>query len=170
MLPTERLYIIPASIPMLDALVDENWPELSALLGGVDFADHWYHFPEAYAWLRDFAKEHHVDMRWWSYVIVHREDIRVIGTCGFKGPPDLEGRVEIGYEIAESYWSKGYATEAAQALCQFAFAEPGVKAVTASTLAEENASTKLLRKLGFLFVRESMDIEDGRIWEWKLTP
>lgn len=80
----------------------------------------------------------------------------------------MAGEVEIGYEIAESYQGQGLATEAARALVENAFAHESVKWVTANTLAEKNASNHLLQKIGFQYVDEYVDIEDGKVWEWRL--
>ena len=166
MIETERLYLVQAQVPMLDAIVQQDWPALSRLLGGVDFADNWYHFPEVFAWMRDYLSESPEDGPWWTYLIVHKQDVRLIGTCGFKGAPSIDGEVEIGYEIADNYQNRGLATETARALTEFAFAQSGVEKVIAQTLAEENASVRVLKKLGFEFVCAKIDIEDGEIWEW----
>lgn len=168
MLETDHLFLVQAQVPMLDAIVREDWPELSRLLGGVDFAEEWYHFPEVFAWMHDYLSENPEESLWWTYLIVHKQDIRLIGTCGYKGAPSIDGEVEIGYEIADAYQNRGLATEAARALCQLAFAQSGVETVIAQTLAEENASVHVLRKLGFQFVCAKVDIEDGEIWEWKI--
>lgn len=168
MLQTEKLFLVPATLPMLEAIVSEDWPVLSALLGGVDFADHWTHFPEALVWMRDYAREHEADMGWWNYLIIHRHDVRLVGTCGFKGAPSPDGVVEIGYEIADAYQGRGLATESARALVGHAFQHDSVRSIIANTLAEENASCAVLRKLGFRFAGEHIDIEDGKIWEWVL--
>jgi [ribosomal protein S5]-alanine N-acetyltransferase len=45
-------------------------------------------------------------------------------------------------------------------------ADPNVE-VFAHTLAENNASSAILRKLGFEFVGELTHPEDGIIWEWR---
>lgn len=167
MLQTERLFLVTATLPMLEAVGSEDWPSLSSLLGGVDFAENWSRFPEAMIWMRDFLREHPEDLSWWCYLIVHRYDARLIGTCGYKGAPSMEGTVEIGYEIADAYQGRGFATEAAAALMDYAFRHDAVKAVVANTLAEENPSVGILRKLGFQFVAEHIDIEDGLLWEWR---
>lgn len=168
MIQTERLFLIPAKLPMLEAIADEDWAALSACLGGVDFAEHWLHFPEAMIWMRDFLREHETDLEWWNYLIIHRQDVRLIGTCGYKGTPSFSGEVEIGYEIAEAYQGRGLATEAARALVENAFREEAVKIITANTLAEKNASNHLLQKIGFQFIEAYIDIEDGTVWEWRL--
>lgn len=166
MLQTVRLFLIPTTLPMLEAIAADDWHTLSSLLGGVDIADRWTHFPEALLWMRDYAREHSPDMSWWNYLLIHRHDVRLIGTCGFKGPPGPDGLVEIGYEIADAYQGRGFATEAARRLMEHALAHDAVVAITAHTLAEENASCAVLRKLGFQFAGEHIDIEDGRIWAW----
>jgi [ribosomal protein S5]-alanine N-acetyltransferase len=167
MLQTQRLFLVPSTHAMLHAAVEEDWPTLSRLLGGVDFADQWSHFPEAMVWMRDYLQDAPHEAQWWNYLIIFRSEARLIGTCGFKGQPEPDGSVEIGYEIADAYWGRGLGTEAALALTEWALRQPGVKCVTAHTLAEENASTAILRKLGFAFVEEKIDLEDGRIWAWR---
>lgn len=167
-LTTDRLYLVPATLPVLDAIVAEDWPALTTALGGVDIAEGWSHFPEALAWMRDYLREHPGEFGWWSYLIVHRQDVRLIGTCGYKGPPAPGGTIEIGYEIAGAYQGRGLATEAARSLVDRAFEESAVRTVQAHTLAEENASVAVLRKLGFSFFEEKFDLEDGNIWRWGL--
>jgi ribosomal-protein-alanine N-acetyltransferase len=41
--------------------------------------------------------------------------------------------------------------------------------VAAQTLPEENASTYVLKKLGFTKVGELEHPEDGLVWEWQLS-
>jgi len=167
MIQTERLFLVTADLPKLEAIVSEDWPALSGLLGGVDIAQHWLHFPEAMIWMRDYLRESEAELGWWNYLVIHRRDVRLIGTCGYKGSPDFHGEVEIGYEIADAYQGQGLATETASALVEYAFKFEDVKCVTANTLAEKNASNHLLEKLGFQFVGEEIDIEDGKIWHFK---
>ncbi len=38
--------------------------------------------------------------------------------------------------------------------------------VTAQTLPEENASTRVLRKLGFVLKGSVIDPGEGTVWEW----
>lgn len=68
---------------------------------------------------------------------------------GFKGPPDNDGAVEIGYGIAPAYEGKGYTTEVVCALVGWAFSQPGCLAVTANTQQDNPASQRVLEKNGF---------------------
>lgn len=101
-----------------------------------------------------------------GFFLVDRGVRAVIGTAGFKGPPDSTGTVEIAYGIAASFEGQGYATEAASALMAFAFDTPGVELVRAHTLPEVNASTHVLVKCGFRHVGAVVDPDDGLVWRW----
>jgi len=94
----------------------------------------------------------------------------VIGSGGFKGPPDAAGMVEIAYGIVPEHQGRGYATEVAQALVAFARESDAVKLIRAHTLRSPNASTKVLTKCGFKFMGEVNEPDDGLVWRWELPP
>ncbi len=102
------------------------------------------------------------------YFFIHSTDRKLVGSGGFKGKPDDAGTVEIGYAVASAYRGKGLATEAASGLIDFAFSNSQTQTVQAHTLAEENESVRVLRKVGMQFVKELYDPEDGNIWQWQL--
>ena len=60
------------------------------------------------------------------------------------------------------------ATRMAQALIRIAFDTRPQLTIAAQTLPEENASTAVLKKLGFQFVAELEHYEDGKVWKWQL--
>jgi len=75
--------------------------------------------------------------------------------------------VEIAYGIEPEHQGKGYATEAAQGMVDYACSHDEVRLVCAHTLPEENASTRVLTKCGFRKVGEVLDPEDGLVWRWE---
>src|SRR4030095_9739624 len=83
-----------------------------------------------------------------GFAIVHRIGNIVIGLCGFAGPPDSDRLVEIAYSISPDYQGRGFATEAATALVDFASSSDRVRTVCAYTLPEMNASRGVLEKCG----------------------
>ena len=119
------------------------------------------------AWLALLENSSAIDPWIHGFILRQREGDIFVGQCGFKKPPTPEGSVEIAYGIAAEYQGKGYATEAAEALVIFAFADPNVRVVLAHTLPEANASTRVLTKCGFQFTGEVIDPEDGRVWRWE---
>ena len=72
---------------------------------------------------------------------------RLIGSCGLGRRPS--GAVEMGYWIARSHWSRGFATEACTALLGIARAL-GLPQLEASHFIDNPASARVLDKLGFV--------------------
>jgi RimJ/RimL family protein N-acetyltransferase len=120
-------------------------------------------------WIASLRRSADADADPWQhgYFVVHREQRLVIGSAGFKGPPDGNGAVEIAYGIVPSFQGQGYATEAARALLEVALAADGVRSILAHTLPEPNASTRVLLRCGFRHVGTVVDPEDGPVWRWE---
>ncbi len=86
---------------------------------------------------------------------------RVVGTVGFHGPPDDQGRLEIGYSVDPEYRRRGYAREAAQAMFDWAAATHGVRRFIASISPTNDASLGLAAGFGFEQTGSHMDDIDG---------
>ena len=114
------------------------------------------------AWLAQYEASGPADPWVHGFRLVHRSSGNIVGFCSFKGPP-TDGVVEIAYGIAPDEQGKGYATEAARALVEFARAFREVRVIRAHTLAEGAASKRVLEKCGFQFVGEVIDPEDGPV-------
>ena len=119
------------------------------------------------AWLAQFEASTAADHWVHGFRLLHRSSGKSIGFCSFKGPP-TDGVVEIAYGIAPEEQGKGYATEAAQALTDFARTFKEVRIVRAHTLPDGVASQRVLVKCGYKHVGEVIDPEDGLVWrfEW----
>ena len=102
-----------------------------------------------------------------GFAILLRGEGARIGQCGFTGPPGSDGIVEIAYGVEVEYREKGYATEAAMGLVEYAIEDARVRAVRAHTLPKESASTRVLKKCGFVQIGESIDHEAGLVWKWE---
>lgn len=68
-----------------------------------------------------------------GFAVLHAENEEIIGSAGFKGPPDEAGVVEIAYGIVPTYRGQGYASEAAAGLVEFAMEHGQVRVVRAHT-------------------------------------
>jgi ribosomal-protein-alanine N-acetyltransferase len=167
MIETANLRLVPCEMAHFEAYLRDR-QELGNLLG-VKIPDGWPHFPEAlpmgYKWLkRDPAL-----LGWWTYLFIHRAEQMLIGSGGFKGRANENGMVEIGYEIAPSYRERGFATEAARGMVDYAFSHAHVRVVDAHTLPEKNASGSVLSKVGMRWMGVVHHPEDGEIWHWRLS-
>lgn len=83
-----------------------------------------------------------------NWEIVSKALNRIIGGCAFYGPPDGGAVCEIAYVIQEPFRGKGYAAEAVDALCEWAFAN-GAKTVRAEVETDNLPSANMLKKISF---------------------
>lgn len=79
----------------------------------------------------------------------------IIGNIAYKGSPDNNGSIEIGYGIGESFRSQGYMTEAVQLLTTAAFMLPSVRIITAVTSKDNTPSIRVLQKSNFFYTGAS---------------
>ena len=105
---------------------------------------------------------------WGGCLAVETETGTAVGSCGFKGPPDAQGHVEIAYLTYPGYEGQGHATRMAQHLIQHAAQRDGVSRIIAHTLPEPNASTRVLEKAGMTKVGGVKDPDDGAVWRWEM--
>lgn len=113
-----------------------------------------------------FVHQAGITAPWAGYLAVDPLTRIVVGTCAFKGPPDVRGEVEVAYFTFPTHEGQGHATAMARALCARAAASVGVTRVRAHTLPERNASVRVLEKLGFQWDGDVQDPEDGPVWRW----
>jgi len=62
---------------------------------------------------------------------------------------------ELGYWLDEHYWGRGLASEAAQAVLNFAFETVGLRRMSSGHAADNPASGRILTKLGFRWIRDT---------------
>lgn len=118
-------------------------------------------------WLAQLRAARQSDPWKFGFAVIDRASALVVGSAGFKGPPDAAGTAEVAYAIVPAFEGKGYATEALGELVRFAFNDQRVRKLCAHTLPVQNASGRVLSKNGFAQVGEVVDPDDGPIWRWE---
>jgi RimJ/RimL family protein N-acetyltransferase len=105
---------------------------------------------------------------WLLRAIGLRETRTMVGFIGFHAQPGAEylqsyapGGIEFGYTIFPEYRKKGFASEAAAALIQWAICEHDVTHFVVSINPDNEPSLRLARKLGFHKIGTVVDPEDG---------
>jgi len=94
------------------------------------------------------------------YLTVLKEGAVSIGLCGLLKRESLAD-VDIGFAFLPRFWSKGYATESALAIKAYGLNALGLKRIVAITDPDNDASMKLLEKLGLTYERMIRLSEDG---------
>lgn len=136
---TERLVLRPWTMSEVTAVLDDarsaHWAHDFPAEGDRVIAGLFGQHP---AWLGAYGHR----------LIIERESGLVVGSIGLFWPP-VEGVIEIGYGIVASRRARGYATEATQALAEFARTAPEVHTVSADVELSNPASVRVLEKAGF---------------------
>lgn len=79
----------------------------------------------------------------------------LIGFCGLQDASQIENNeVEIGWRLGSQYWGKGYATEAAKAVLQYAFSELKLKSIISFTAVGNLRSRRVMEKLGMQYKKD----------------
>ena len=99
----------------------------------------------------EIVRQDHADEFPTQFAIAQSESDDVIGCMSVVLRP--EGFGELGYWLARSHWGRGLASEAAPAVIAAAGRNPAIRRLIATTDPENEASRRLLVKVGFSLVR-----------------
>lgn len=115
-------------------------------------------------------------LTWWKaygyglWVVDRRDAALPIGWCGLR-PGERPRQPELMYGLAPKHHGRGFATEAARAVLNYAFALPEVTAVWAAALPTHLASIRVMQKIGLsLRHRTMLDGVDSVIYEIERSP
>ena len=161
---TPRLELVSMSVPFMQALQRRDIDAASRELGAdvpLWMADELENFLR----YRLGQLESDQSIREWlgrAMVLTDSAAVRhAIGSIGFHGPPDDEGRLEVGYSVDPPYRRQGFAIEAVRTMFDWALSKHGITKFIASISPDNEASLRLTGQLGFQKVGEQMDEIDG---------
>ncbi len=96
------------------------------------------------------------------WAIADKVSNEMLGWCGIKYITEpLNGYLNIydlGYRFKQKHWGKGYATEACNAIIEYAKSNLETNKLTATVDPRNNGSIRVLEKLGFKF-KETFDYD-----------
>lgn len=149
-LRTERLILRPAAADDLGWILDSiNTPAMLQYLGGeVRSETEVAESLEADITAFDAPCGH---QRW---TVFGKDSGERLGRLGLfyvrsdAAPDALRGQREIGWMFAERHWGRGYATEAAGAVLDWAFGPAALSEVFSQTSDSNAASTRVMHRLG----------------------
>ncbi len=164
MITTERLELVPGTAEIFSARVDDR--DALARFLGARVPAQWppeLYDQDAVDWTARYLAEHTEASGWVLWFVVQRaaesaDGARTaVGCCGFKGLPAADGTCEIGYGVLPEFRRKGYASEAARSLIDWAFAHACVTRVVAETYPELAPSIGVMEKNGLRFVGDGSE-------------
>jgi RimJ/RimL family protein N-acetyltransferase len=143
--------------------------EIARLMSSWDMA-HWlvrvpypYRLEHAESWIERSAGER-AAAAGWPFLIVRRGDGLILGGIDLSLESGPHGGT-LGYWIGCDYWGRGYATEAARVMLEFAFDILRVEEVNAHALVGNARSIRVLEKAGLMYGgrRHEETVERGRV-------
>ena len=99
------------------------------------------------------------------FAVELRDTGEVIGMTGLGVLPDVPEimpAVEIGWRFGRAHWGRGLATEAARAALEFAFTAGGLDRIVGVHVVGNEASARVMLKLGMRFDRATTESIFGR--------
>jgi RimJ/RimL family protein N-acetyltransferase len=129
--------------------------------------------PEVMRWIRDGGvrdeQQTRAGIKGWErewetqgfglFAVELRSTGELAGFTGLSVPvylPEVLPAVEIGWRLGRSHWGQGLATEAAAAAVRFAFEERGLERIVSIAQVGNDASERIMVKLGMRAVRETV--------------
>lgn len=92
------------------------------------------------------------------WIIIRKSDGIKMGTCGFHCWNQLDGKVDVGYDLKENFGGKGYMHEAMKAIIAFAIDKMHVKKIGACIYIDNQRSIHLVENLGFVLSGSSYEL------------
>jgi [ribosomal protein S5]-alanine N-acetyltransferase len=159
---TPRLVLVPFVPEALRLLIEGDRAGAQQALGGLELPAEFPTQDELAGFLpiQLGRMESAPGRRGWMARLMIANEGRIVGHCGFHGPPEVIGRAEIGYTVFMKYRNQGFAREAAGALVRWAF-EQGEQKVFATVSPGNAPSLAVVRRLGFIQVGTQDDEVDG---------
>ncbi|MDA0788921.1 MAG: GNAT family N-acetyltransferase [Proteobacteria bacterium] len=92
------------------------------------------------------------------FAVTLRSGGSAIGYCGVTDTPDIDGEElpEIGYRLRRDAWGRGYGTESAIAVRDYAFSTLGKTRLVALIDPDNLASIRVAERLGMVFLKQIM--------------
>lgn len=151
---TERLKIITFTVDMMESFLKGNSEieKLTPYKVAPEYPLDVYKqlFEYKIKRFRKFPKENE-----WEGIIIHKNNNMIMGDMGFKGGPNEEGIIDMGYSIVPSYQGAGYATEMGKVMVNWGLSQPNVEKVVATCNPDNFASIRVLEKIGFHITKKT---------------
>jgi ribosomal-protein-alanine N-acetyltransferase len=105
-----------------------------------------------------FLKGHPVHPELGLWATIHKETQHFIGRCGLlPWMIEEQSEVEVAYMLTKEFWGQGLATEAAQAIVDYAFGPLQLSRLICLIDRKNKASVNVARKIGMTFEKEVKD-------------
>jgi len=174
-LRTPRLELVPITLPMVEAVMLGRRSDAEAL-ANAQMPERWPNhelIERAFTVSLDAIRADPEGRLWGGRVLnarADRSERRVVGSVVFAGRPGTDGVAEMAYGVEEASQGRGYATEAVTACVAWAFEQPGIQAVRATTFEWHIPSLRVIEKVGMSRVGVRAHETMGELVVYEIRP
>lgn len=163
---TGRLILIPITLEIANTLLDGSSKEIDKM--GIHCDAKWPtdDTMDILPIMKRSLEESKLPTGFETWMIVDKNDKRIIGDIGFHGRPNEKGEVEVGFGLVENEREKGIGSEALNAIIYWLHFQESVKVIKAECLIDNKPSACILEKAGFIKVNRDSELI---YWELKNT-
>jgi len=149
LLETERLILRQLSLDDAEFIVDLlNQPSFLRYIGDKEVRS----IADAVRYIETGPMTSYERFGFGLYLVELKESGASIGICGLLKRDSLPD-VDVGFAFLPAYWSQGYAFESAAAVMNYGREVLGLRRIVAITSLDNDASIRLLEKIGLRFER-----------------
>lgn len=158
-LETERLVlrkVLPSDAPfILEFFKDDE---------ATKFMLHHFYTLEEVQVQMDYYKNQYENETGCYWLMQHKETNENIGVIGLHNIQNEHKKGEIGFWVLPKFNGKGFTTEAANAIVNFCFSQLNFNRIEATVETENEASIKVIKKLGFIYegTFEEYEMNNGK--------
>ncbi|ESU24826.1 putative ribosomal-protein-amino-acid N-acetyltransferase [Flavobacterium enshiense DK69] len=116
----------------------------------------------------ELVRNQYIENNIGRFAMISKETNEFMGWAGLKFNTETINNktnfYDIGYRLDEPFWGKGYASEASFAWLTYGFNTMKIKTMTASAQSGNDASNRILQKIGMQLTEQYL--EDEVLWNW----
>ncbi|MCY6369373.1 GNAT family N-acetyltransferase [Clostridium ganghwense] len=155
---TNRLILIPITLKITKSLISRSSKEIEKL--GIKCDKKWptEDTMDILPIINNSLEKSKIPTGFETWMIVDRNNKRIIGDIGFHGKPNEKGEVEVGFGLVEHERGKGFGSESLNAIIDWLNFQESVKVIKAECLISNKSSARILEKAGLKEVNRDNEL------------
>ncbi|SFC40368.1 GNAT family N-acetyltransferase [Clostridium uliginosum] len=145
---TNKLILIPITLEITKSLINGSSKEIEKL--GIKCDKKWptEDTMDILPIINNSLEKNKIPTGFETWMIVDKNNKRIIGDIGFHGSPNEKGEVEVGFGLVEHERGKGFGFESLNAIMDWLNFQESVKVIKAECLISNKPSARILEKAG----------------------
>lgn len=155
---TNRLTLIPITLEITKSLINGSSKEIENL--GIKCDKEWptEDTMDILPIISASLEKSKIPTGFETWMIVDKNNKKIIGDIDFHGEPNENGKVEIGFGLVEHEREKGFGFESLNAIMDWLNFQESVKVIKAECLISNKPSARILEKSGFKQVNKDYEL------------